>query len=252
MIQEVEKPHEYLILAYHRVNRIRRDALTVDTGAFRRHLEFLLGAGYRNIDLEDLAGRVARGEPPRGRWFALTFDDGYRDSFTDALPVLRDVRCAATFFLAADFIGSEKPFPWDAAKFDRVEARDCPMDAAEVRELVAAGMSIGSHTCSHPLLATIELARARDEIVRSREVLEERFGVPVRTFCYPAGSLDDDVVACVAAAGYTAGVVTPRHAGVRQTMFTLKRVGVYQGTTPLRFRLRVHPVFARLRELAWR
>ena len=252
MIAEVRKPLEYLILAYHRVNRMRCDALSVDSEAFRWQLAHLLSAGFRNLTLEEVADRVRRKAPTGGRYFALTFDDGYRDSHLDALPILREMGCRATFFLVTGFIGAGRLFPWDRHKFDFVDPRDCPMDEWEVHELVDAGMSIGSHTCSHPLLATVDIARAREEIERSKSMLEQRFRVPVRTFCYPAGSLNEDVVACVARAGYCAGVVTPREPRVAETMFTLKRMGIYHGTTPARFRLRVHPLAARIRDWRWR
>ncbi|BDG08519.1 polysaccharide deacetylase family protein [Anaeromyxobacter paludicola] len=251
MIEDVRRPRDTVILAYHRVNEVRPDALSVRTSELRRQLSYLLDAGYRNLSLEELSRRLRRERPPRERCFAITFDDGYRDGLTDALPVLRELGCTATFFLTADYLGSGRPFPWDEGKFPALGPLDLALDDREVGALLEAGMSIGSHTCSHPLLATVPLARARDEIERSKAVLEARFGVPVRTFCYPAGSLNDAVVECVAQAGYVAGVVTPPRPGIRETLFTLRRVGVYQGSTLGRFRLRVHPLWSRLRDAAW-
>jgi len=251
VIPELHKPIECVILAYHRVNGHRRDPLTVRTTAFREQLALLLGSGYRNVGLEELAALVSGTPAGREKVFAITFDDGYRDGFTDALPVLKELGCRATFFLVADQIGAERPFPWDLGRFASLTRDDFAMDDREVGELLDAGMSIGSHTCSHPLLATVDQARARDEIERSKRVLEGRFGVPVRTFCYPAGSLSDGVVAMVAEAGYFAGVVTPPVPGIPETIFTLKRVGIYQATTSARLRLRLHPVLAQARDVLW-
>ncbi|WP_242343902.1 polysaccharide deacetylase family protein [Anaeromyxobacter terrae] len=251
MIPEVRKPHECLILAYHRINESRQDALSVNTRLFRRHLEHLLETGYRNVTLEEVAARIRCKEPSPGRCFALTFDDGYRDNYTDALPVLKDLGCQATFFLAADYIGANRPFPWDVGRFAWVGPADYAMDEREVGALVDAGMSLGSHTCSHPLLATLDAPRVWHEVEQSKVTLERRFGVSVRTFCYPAGSLNDGVVACVARAGYVAGVVTPPRPGIPETLFTLKRVGVYHGTTLPRLRLRLNPLYSRVRGIIW-
>ncbi len=63
------------------------------------------------------------------------------------------------------------------------------MDERQIRDWLAAGHEIGAHTLTHPALAELPPERARAEIFDSRKLLEDRFGVPVRHFCYPYGEL---------------------------------------------------------------
>ena len=98
------------------------------------------------------------------------------------------------------------------------------MDASQVREWLAAGHEIGSHTLTHPFLTRLPPRRAKEEITASRKKLEDLFGRAVRHFCYPYGDWNAAVRDQVMAAGYTtacttdAGVNTPA-----DSPFTLKR-----------------------------
>jgi peptidoglycan/xylan/chitin deacetylase (PgdA/CDA1 family) len=76
------------------------------------------------------------------------------------------------------------------------------MDHAEIREWLAAGHEIGSHSCTHPHLSRIPLPQAREEITASKKKLEDLFGRPVEHFCYPYGDRNDAVVDLVREAGY--------------------------------------------------
>jgi peptidoglycan/xylan/chitin deacetylase (PgdA/CDA1 family) len=230
-----------LILEYHRVTDLDRGALAVPTAAFREQLQHLLGRGYRNVSLHEAAPGLAEGRDPGRRAFAVTFDDGYRDNYLHALPVLRELGLKATLFLPCRYVGAEEVFPWDcrrAADWGGVREEDLPVTWGHLREMRAGGVfDFGSHTVSHVLLTRVGRPRAAAEITQSKRVLEDALGQEVRCFCYPAGDVDRRVIPLVREAGYRVGVVTPPRR-VPRSVYTLRRVGVYGHTGARAFRIK--------------
>jgi peptidoglycan/xylan/chitin deacetylase (PgdA/CDA1 family) len=227
-----------LILAYHSVSEGRRDSLAVRLDDFERQIAWLRRRGYRSMTLADLhSGRAQESGPP----LVITFDDGYADNYTLALPVLKRHGFVATVFVVSEYVGTDRVFPWDLPKLtgspDRALYKVLGWD--QIHEMVGSGFEIGSHTCTHPheLTALFEDQRW-DEVARSRSDLQTKLGREVVSFCYPRGSLDLDAVRMVEKAGYTCGVVTPSRWGLPLTRYTLRRIGVYQSNTPLVFRVK--------------
>ena len=174
-----------------------------------------------------------------GRRVLITFDDGYRDNYELALPLLRRHGLTATFFLTSGFLDERRVAWWDEvawivrrgerprgggdteaaiatliARYKTLPAgegerfldglacqlgsRRCPPEAAQAlwmtwemaRELRAAGMSIGGHTVTHPVLAGMSRQRQHEEIVGCAQRLREELGEPMRWFAYPVGACD--------------------------------------------------------------
>ncbi|MEI6035318.1 MAG: polysaccharide deacetylase family protein [Verrucomicrobiae bacterium] len=132
----------------------------------------------------------------------LTFDDGSRSVFRHAMPELARHRFQAIQFLVAEAIGGVNH--WDIR--DHQEAADPLMDEVEIREWLAAGNEIGAHTLTHPFLTAIPEARAREEIFASKKMLEDRFGIAVRHFCYPYGKWNRRIRDLVEQSGYETAV----------------------------------------------
>jgi peptidoglycan/xylan/chitin deacetylase (PgdA/CDA1 family) len=189
------------ILAYHRLvddvpvddyyhNCLRREL-------FVEQMQALAEAGYRTIPLET-AALLMRHRTPPGKVVALTFDDGYVDTFDVAAPILRELGFTATVFVVAGLVGRRSL--WDVGKCCTAPL----MDWEQIRQLVAWGFSIGSHTVTHPELSQLSPADARYEIEHSRHILEERLGQPIPIFCYPFGEWNETTYRLVRDAGYRA------------------------------------------------
>ncbi len=165
--------------------------LSVAPEAFAAQLDWLDQEHYTTLRMDTVAACL-NGDlrcPPRS--IALTFDDGYADAATEALPLLQEHGFVATFYVVNRYIGQEGYMGWDA-----------------IRALRDAGMEIGGHTRSHLDLTALELSLASDEIAGSREQLAAELQVSVESFCYPSGRYGDATKALVAQAGYRSAVTT--------------------------------------------
>ena len=174
-----------IVLCYHSVHPNRPFASSTPE-VFERHVEWLK-AHCRVTTLADVvANRNTRtsGTP----LVAITFDDGYEDNHSYALPILSKHGVPATFFITAGLVDRDPTvlrrlhWLWGCGPDDVV-----PLDWEQVRELHASGMDIGSHTYSHPNLARLSAVEAEHELRRSTDVISDQLGVAVDLFAYPFG-----------------------------------------------------------------
>ena len=191
------------ILMYHRVapaSQIGRSlpSLVVDPGVFADQVAALDRAGWHTITAADLAVDLALGRRPPARTVVITFDDGYEDGYTFALPILRRHRFVATYFVVTGRFG-------EPGKLTR----------AEVRTLASAGMEVSDHTVRHlDLVALSPVAQAFEIRVAAATITGLIGSMPV-TFAYPFGDLDQTTVDLVRAAGFWMAMTN--HAGVLET-----------------------------------
>ena len=209
-------------LMYHSVTAYSSDpyAVTVTPARFARQMAWLRRCGLRGVSMRDLLAATAAG---RGRRLVgLTFDDGYADFLTDALPVLRRLGFGATVFALAGKLGGRND--WD---------REGPvkflLGADQLREIAAAGIEIGSHGLGHRRLGEASETVLWLELAQSRAILETVLGQPVHGFCYPYGELSDATMAAVAGHGYGYAVAI-RPAG-RRDRYALPRTYAGQADT---------------------
>jgi len=289
------------ILIYHRIlpgpDPMLRDEIDVST--FRTHMN-ALAEGFSVLPLREAVERLGNGTlPPRAA--CVTFDDGYANNVTIALPILRELSLPACFFIATEFL--DGGCMWNdiviealrhtnavaldlsdielglhplAALEDRLsamvklltqlkkmnpEARAAAVDRirvetrvqrstgmmmtpAQVKLLNDAGMEIGGHTISHPILSTLTEQQARIEIAGGKEKLEAISGQSVNLFAYPNGvpgkDFTDNHVALLKELGFIAAVTTAKGAARHATdPFLLPRFTPWD-RTPMRFTLRLY------------
>jgi peptidoglycan/xylan/chitin deacetylase (PgdA/CDA1 family) len=171
------------------------------TKDFRRQMTFLVQFGYTSITFEDYWLYKSGQKPLPRKPVIITFDDGYVDTYTDAFPILREFGMKAVVFAVAD--PDIRESVWDN---DRPEAVVPLMNSAQLLELRNAGWEIGSHSLHHRNLPQLSPEEAWNEISRSKSILEYALHTPVRSFCYPYGSINQTVKKMVQDAGYTVGV----------------------------------------------
>lgn len=228
-----------LILAYHRVNPSGEDGLSVRVEDFRSHLAYLHERGWRCLTLSEYIDQYLKsGKSVPRRTFILTFDDGYRDNWLYAYPIVRYFGFRATIFLPVKLIDQGECFPWLRNSCTTEEAR--PLSWKEVHNMKEGGIEFGSHTLHHVLLTRVPRDVARREIEESRFILEERLRKKIRSFCYPAGDMNAEIAEMVQQAGYEAAVITPSQRSIPvKGRFALRRVGLYRGDSLFVFRLKI-------------
>ncbi len=175
-----------VIVAFHRVNDdLPEDDMTHSSSMFEEYCKFFRDH-FKVIPLsEQVETRNARRE--LGGSLSITFDDGYRDNFAVAAPILRRLNLPATFFVATGFIGSQKVAPWDR----HLVRQPGWMDWDQLRSLASQGFEIGCHTDSHIDLGTANAETARAELEISKRKLEDQLGRPARLFAYPFGGREN-------------------------------------------------------------
>lgn len=189
------RPDVLPVLMYHSIgNSVSADFRTweVPPGAFAEQLGALVENGYTLTGLSDALAN------PRERQIAVTFDDGFTDFVTRALPVLRELGAGATLYVPTAHVGRRADWLTDYAE------RDLPLlDWPELAALAEEGIEIGSHGHRHLELDVLPPALAHEDIAESMRVLTERIGRRPRSFCYPFGYHSLRVRAMVMAAGFS-------------------------------------------------
>lgn len=184
------------ILTFHSIDNTGT-VLSYPPSTFARLLAALRGSDMPLCDLDTLL------DPGTTRGLALTFDDGMRSVFTNALPVLRDYAVPAHLFLATGAVGGTNRWttqPSHAPSFDMLHWD-------EIEQLQVGGMRIESHTHSHPDLRELDASRINAECDAADQLIESRFGRRPRFFAYPYGYRNARV--CDAVRGrYQASVTT--------------------------------------------
>ncbi len=233
---------DVLVLCYHAVADRWPSSLAVTPDELERQLRLLLRRGYRGTTFERAATA-----PPAARTLAVTFDDGYRSVLTRALPVLARLGLPATVFVPTNFVGSERPMSWPGIEHwigTEYEAELAAMSWDELGLLREEAWEIGSHTCSHARLSSLDDLALERELRESRAICEERVG-ECRTLALPYGDGDARIPVAARQAGYTAVAGLPGRAALG---VGVPRVGVYPRDRDWRFRLKVAGPVRRTRD----
>jgi peptidoglycan/xylan/chitin deacetylase (PgdA/CDA1 family) len=192
---------------------------------FTQHMALLADRGYQVIGLEEAVKllhqeNVERQSMPT-RPVVITFDDGFRDFYTHAYPILQKYGFTATMFLPTGFISNDRK---------RFKEKLC-LSWNEVRELHQKGISFGSHTITHPQLKTLPGEHVQREVKESKEIIENELGSAIESFSYPYAFPEEDnqfkifLRDALRSCGYQYGVSTILGIASRtQNQFFLRRI----------------------------
>jgi peptidoglycan/xylan/chitin deacetylase (PgdA/CDA1 family) len=188
---------------------------------FAAQMESLHRDGFAVTGLAEAIRRCY--EPDTAKTVVITFDDGFRNFYTNAFPVLDRYGFTATMFLPTAHIGDS---------ILTFKGKDC-LCWSEVCELQKHGISFGSHTVTHPQLYECDAESIKRQIVGSKQAIEQKLGTPVQSFSYPYAFPEADagfkkrLRAELHQAGYENGVCTTvGRPGPASDPFFLKRLPV--------------------------
>ncbi|HKC45888.1 MAG TPA: polysaccharide deacetylase family protein [Burkholderiales bacterium] len=223
-------------LLYHRVNDSMRDSLTVGIEQFDRQMAWIR-RNYPVASIEDVVRDRAPTSASRPV-IVVTFDDGYRDNYENAVPILLRHRIPAAFFVSTGMIGTERGF-----EHDRKVGPIPTMTWDQLREMQRLGFVIGSHAATHIDCGSADIELVRRELAESRGRLVEELGARDLIFAYPFGGPHNitppalnvvkelGFIGCLSAYG---GVNRPK-----VSPFNVLRVGISHRFTMLAFRSRL-------------
>lgn len=237
------------ILMYHSISETATDRLAVTPERFAFEMEYLHHGDFNVLSLEEACARIEAGRDLR-RTIAITFDDGYRDFLTTAVPILARYRFPATLFAVTGHLSQHLGLPVGPEPL---------MSPAELQEAASHGVAIGSHTVSHAELTKLapeDLARELADSYAFVAKLMNGF-VPL---AYPGGKFSDEVCTAASRAGYSCGVVVGgRWGNGRETdKFRLRREPMLASDSVEWFKKRVggyyefHYLAARMRGVSAR
>jgi peptidoglycan/xylan/chitin deacetylase (PgdA/CDA1 family) len=146
-------------------------------------MKYLRDNGYQALGLEVATRLIEQGESLEKR-VVITFDDGYRDFYTTAYPILKENNLSATVFLIARFTNEQS---------SRFNGKEC-MTWSQVRELYSDGIRFGSHTLNHPKLKLLTATEVDEEVGRSKRTIEDKIGSSLKSFSYPFAFPETDTV----------------------------------------------------------
>jgi peptidoglycan/xylan/chitin deacetylase (PgdA/CDA1 family) len=226
-------------LCYHSISARGPRVASIPPELFEAQLALLRDKGYVSGGLPELR-TLATGQRLPGRHVFLTFDDGFRDNATEALPLLRAYGFTAWFFIIPPLVDEGAALAWpEASGKQRAHTevmRSLTWDMVE--EMAAAGMEFGSHTLTHPHLPELDDDALTQELLDSRRRVVERLG-QCDALAYPFGHWTPRVADAAAAAGYSFAFSLPFRAQLRATRMSIPRIMVDRRDTPPRFALKL-------------
>jgi peptidoglycan/xylan/chitin deacetylase (PgdA/CDA1 family) len=205
------------ILMYHHIDFLPPGAskewqdLTVSPETFEKQMEYLFQQNYQPITFRQFLDFIERGEKLPEKSLIITFDDGWKNQYDHAFPVLKKYNFPATFFIVVSQIGGNLFMDWK-----------------QLKELLNNGMEIGSHTMSHPNLKRVSAFQLIYEIENSKTILEKNLNYQIEVFAYPYGIFNSKIIEVVRKASYKAARTTIF--GLDQNtekLYTLKATQIY-------------------------
>lgn len=172
---------------------INKQRMITPPDLFEKEIKYLHDNGFNFMTADQLVEAMQKGEKLPRKSVIITLDDGHREQYYNALPILKKYGATSTFYIYTDVV--EKKYPvamtWDQIK--------------EVRD---SGMAIGSHSLTHPNLNKIkDYSKLLKEMTDSKKILEDKVGIKITSFAYPYGIYNDNAIKAVKEAGYTSAVI---------------------------------------------
>lgn len=177
-----ERQYKIPILTYHSIDN-SGSVISTSPEKFRSHMQYLSASSFNVVSLEEIVSCIHENRhfPPRS--VAITFDDGFKNNYDIAYPVLKEHGFKATIFLVTGYCGKNNRWQGQPAEIPVLEI----MGWDKVVEMSNNGIDFGAHTVNHPNLLELSLEETEAEIVDSKKVIEEHLEKNIVCFAYPYG-----------------------------------------------------------------
>ena len=160
---------------------------SVSINSFELQMKLMRKMGYQTINFSDLNKNITK------KKFIITFDDGYENLITNAFPILKKLEFSATCFVVTNMLN--KYNVWDENRSDYKKMKLMNID--QIYEWVSNGFEIGSHTKDHLDLTSLDINKKKEQIIDSKNFINQSLGIKITSFAYPFGSFDDETIKIV-------------------------------------------------------
>ena len=183
------------VLCYHSINSdsSKKNSIIMPKEKFREQLKTIKDSGYTTLTMNQLNDYLFNNKPIPEKSVVITFDDGYRDNYTNVFPILKEFNMKATIFVISSYLN-----------------RDLYLTSEEIKEMSDYGIDIESHTVSHVKLSTLSYEDQLKELKNSKETIENITDKPVISIAYPEGKFNKDTKKATLEAGYSMGFTIER------------------------------------------
>ncbi|MGL4365237.1 MAG: polysaccharide deacetylase family protein [Cetobacterium sp.] len=236
-----KKKYEMPVIMYHRVIKDESEkgvhGTYVTVEQFEEQMKYLKKKGYETVTFKDLLNnRYKQRFDKDKKWIMLTFDDGYKDNYENAFPILKKYQFKGIIYVL-DGIEYNK---WDVDNPGNPEKRFTLMNQEELLEMQNYGIEFGGHTSTHPRLADLSIENVKSEIINSKSNIEKIIGRELLSFAYPYGSLNEEVKRIPQEAGYKFAVATDSGSIVfSDDLFEIRRIGIFPTNNLFNFKRKV-------------
>ena len=233
------KKYEVPVIMYHRViNNAENEGVYgtyIYEDMFKKHLQYLKDKNYTVITFKDLDKIGWRNRFEKGKkYIILTFDDGYKDNYDLAFPILKEFNFKATIFLMGSLTYNE----WDVKAGG--ERKFSLMSVEMIKKMQDYGIEFGAHTFNHPKINTLSNEEIEHQIVDVKKPLEEKIGKEIITFAYPYGILNDYAKKMAKKAGYTFALATDSGSVcLSDDLYQIRRIAIFPNTNLFSFKRKV-------------
>lgn len=227
------------ILTYHHVNPLEGDMVTVSVNHFEEQMSFLDRRGYHTLFVSELVEWMQGKRTVPKKSVVLSFDDGFRDNYEYAFPILKKYRLKATIFMVTGWISEERDpdqvrevIPHHQGNQLIAQGRGdlIAMTWPEAKEMQESGLiEIESHTHSHNKELYRDTPALRKDLHRSREAIQSHLNKNSTCLCWPGGRYNSEGIIVAQEVGFTALCTTGRglnQPGSGSDLLRLKRITV--------------------------
>lgn len=183
------------VICYHSINKdpSGKSPIIISPEKFREHLQTIKDNGYTTLTIAQVNDYLFNDKAIPEKSVLLTFDDGYKDNYTNAFPILKEFNMNATIFVISTYLDG-----------------DVYMSPENIKEMSDYGIDIESHTVTHSKLSTLSYDEQLKELKNSKEAIEKITGKPIISIAYPEGKYNEDTSKAVLDAGYAMGFTIDR------------------------------------------
>ena len=220
------------VLLYHSISD-DNSMMSLKLNIFENQIKYLKKNGYTSINFDEI-------DQNKKKQIIITFDDGYKDVFVNALPILKKYEFKATCFFVTNLIGQDNSWDIKNKNFSKKEI----MNFNDINQWISSGMYIGSHSHNHLDLTKIPEKNLLNELEFSRKILEDKFNINNDIFCYPYGKVNQNVYALTKKI-YSKAVTTnrSRYDSCKHDLHLIPRIDMGKNFSSLKLYLKLETIY---------